>query len=39
MCWILMTSPLHFVGLSERHLGHLIRVGANLELADLKNLH
>ena len=34
-----MTSPLHFVGLSERHLGHLIRVGANLELADLKNLH
>ena len=34
-----MTSPLHFVGLSECHLGHLIGVGANLELADLKNWH
>ena len=32
----LCDSPLHFVGLRERHLGHLVRVGSHLELTDLK---
>ena len=29
--------PLDLVRLGKRHLGHVVRVGANLEFASLKN--
>ena len=38
ICYLLLFVYLHFVSLGERHLGHIVGVGSNLELTSLNKI-